>query len=255
MNSIMNSFSLEGKSAIVTGANTGLGQGISVALAAAGAHVFGVARRSCAETAEKVAAFEGKFTEVIADMSKLESVELIVAEVKKQTERIDILVNNAGIIKRCDAIDVPVADWDSVIDINQRMVFFLSQAVAKDWIEDGKGGKIINICSMLSFQGGIRVPAYTASKSAVMGITKALANEWARHGINVNGIAPGYMATNNTAQLRQDAERSEDILSRIPAGRWGTPADVQGAAIFLASAASNYVNGYTIAVDGGWLAR
>jgi len=255
MNSIMNSFSLEGKSAIVTGANTGLGQGISVALAAAGAHVFGVARRSCAETAEKVAAFEGKFTEVIADMSKLESVELIVAEVKKQTERIDILVNNAGIIKRCDAIDVPVADWDSVIDINQRMVFFLSQAVAKDWIEDGKGGKIINICSMLSFQGGIRVPAYTASKSAVMGITKALANEWARHGINVNGIAPGYMATNNTAQLRQDAERSEDILSRIPAGRWGTPADVHGSAIFLASAASNYVNGYTIAVDGGWLAR
>jgi len=255
MNSIMNSFSLEGKSAIVTGANTGLGQGISVALAAAGAHVFGVARRSCAETAEKVAAFEGKFTEVIADMSKLESVELIVAEVKKQTERIDILVNNAGIIKRCDAIDVPVADWDSVIDINQRMVFFLSQAVAKDWVADGKGGKIINICSMLSFQGGIRVPAYTASKSAVMGITKALANEWARHGINVNGIAPGYMATNNTAQLRQDAERSEDILSRIPAGRWGTPADVHGSAIFLASAASNYVNGYTIAVDGGWLAR
>lgn len=255
MNNIMNSFSLEGKSAIVTGANTGLGQGISVALAAAGAHVFGVARRSCAETAEKVAAVEGKFTEVIADMSKLESVELVLAEVKKQTERVDILVNNAGIIKRCDAIDVPVADWDSVIDINQRMVFFLSQAVAKDWIEDGKGGKIINICSMLSFQGGIRVPAYTASKSAVMGITKALANEWARHGINVNGIAPGYMATNNTAQLRQDAERSEDILARIPAGRWGTPEDVQGAAIFLASAASNYVNGYTIAVDGGWLAR
>jgi len=255
MNSIMNSFSLEGKSAIVTGANTGLGQGISVALAAAGAHVFGVARRSCAETAEKVAVVEGKFTEVIADMSKLESVELVLAEVKKQTERVDILVNNAGIIKRCDAIDVPVADWDSVIDINQRMVFFLSQAVAKDWVADGKGGKIINICSMLSFQGGIRVPAYTASKSAVMGITKALANEWARHGINVNGIAPGYMATNNTAQLRQDAERSEDILSRIPAGRWGTPADVQGAAIFLASAASDYVNGYTIAVDGGWLAR
>lgn len=255
MNSIMDRFSLEGKSAIVTGANTGLGQGISVALAAAGAHVFGVARRSCAETAEKVAAFGGSFTEVIADMSKLESVELVVSEVKKQTERIDILVNNAGIIKRCDAIDVPVADWDSVIDINQRMVFFLSQAVAKDWIEDGKGGKIINICSMLSFQGGIRVPAYTASKSAVMGITKALANEWARHGINVNGIAPGYMATNNTAQLRQDAERSEDILARIPAARWGTPEDVQGAAIFLASAASDYVNGYTVAVDGGWLAR
>ena len=255
MNSIMNKFSLQGKSAVVTGANTGLGQGISVALAAAGAHVFGVARRSCDETAAKVEAVGGKFTEVMADMSKLESIGIILSEVKKHTERIDILVNNAGIIKRCDAIDVPVEDWDSVIDINLRMVYFLSQAVAKDWMADGKGGKIINICSMLSFQGGIRVPAYTASKSAVMGITKALANEWARHGINVNGIAPGYMATNNTAQLRQDAERSEDILSRIPAGRWGTPADVQGAAIFLASAASDYVNGYTIAVDGGWLAR
>lgn len=255
MNSIMNKFSLQGKSAIVTGANTGLGQGISVALAAAGAHVFGVARRSCDETAAKVEAVGGKFTEVMADMSKLESIEVILSEVKKHTERIDILVNNAGIIKRCDAIDVPVSDWDSVIDINLRMVYFLSQAVAKDWMADGKGGKIINICSMLSFQGGIRVPAYTASKSAVMGITRALANEWAKHGINVNGIAPGYMATNNTAQLRQDAERSEDILARIPAARWGTPEDVQGAAIFLASAASDYVNGYTVAVDGGWLAR
>ena len=255
MNSIMNKFSLEGKSAIVTGANTGLGQGISVALAAAGAHVFGVARRSCEETAQKVEAVGGKFTEVMADMSKLESIETILTEVKKQTQRIDILVNNAGIIKRCDAIDVPVEDWDSVIDINLRMVYFLSQAVAKDWMADGKGGKIINICSMLSFQGGIRVPAYTASKSAVMGITRALANEWAKHGINVNGIAPGYMATNNTAQLRQDAERSEDILARIPAARWGTPEDVQGAAIFLASAAADYVNGYTVAVDGGWLAR
>ena len=255
MNSIMNKFSLQGKSAIVTGANTGLGQGISVALAAAGAHVFGVARRSCDETAAKVEAVGGKFTEVMADMSKLESIGIILSEVKKHTERIDILVNNAGIIKRCDAIDVPVEDWDSVIDINLRMVYFLSQAVAKDWMADGKGGKIINICSMLSFQGGIRVPAYTASKSAVMGITRALANEWAKHGINVNGIAPGYMATNNTAQLRQDAERSEDILARIPAARWGTPEDVQGAAIFLASAASDYVNGYTVAVDGGWLAR
>ena len=255
MNSIMNKFSLQGKSAIVTGANTGLGQGISVALAAAGAHVFGVARRSCDETAAKVEAVGGKFTEVMADMSKLESIGIILSEVKKHTERIDILVNNAGIIKRCDAIDVPVEDWDSVIDINLRMVYFLSQAVAKDWMADSKGGKIINICSMLSFQGGIRVPAYTASKSAVMGITRALANEWAKHGINVNGIAPGYMATNNTAQLRQDAERSEDILARIPAARWGTPEDVQGAAIFLASAASDYVNGYTVAVDGGWLAR
>jgi len=255
MNSIMNRFSLEGKVAVVTGANTGLGQGISVALAAAGAHVFGVARRSCAETAEKVQAVGGRFSEIMADMSKLESIDTIISSVKAEAGHLDILVNNAGIIKRCDAIDVSVEDWDSVIDINLRMVYFLSQAAAREFMAQGTGGKIINICSMLSFQGGIRVPAYTASKSAVMGITRALANEWARHGININGIAPGYMATNNTAQLRQDEERSSDILARIPAGRWGTPEDVQGAAIFLASAASDYVNGYTVAVDGGWLAR
>jgi len=255
MNSIMNRFSLEAKVAVVTGANTGLGQGISVALAAAGAHVFGVARRSCAETAEKVQAVGGRFSEIMADMSKLESIDTIISSVKAEAGHLDILVNNAGIIKRCDAIDVSVEDWDSVIDINLRMVYFLSQAAAREFMAQGTGGKIINICSMLSFQGGIRVPAYTASKSAVMGITRALANEWARHGININGIAPGYMATNNTAQLRQDEERSSDILARIPAGRWGTPEDVQGAAIFLASAASDYVNGYTVAVDGGWLAR
>ena len=255
MNSIMNRFSLEGKVAVVTGANTGLGQGISVALAAAGAHVFGVARRSCAETAEKVQAVGGRFSEIMADMSRLESIDTIISRVKAEAGHLDILVNNAGIIKRCDAIDVSVEDWDSVIDINLRMVYFLSQAAAREFMAQGTGGKIINICSMLSFQGGIRVPAYTASKSAVMGITRALANEWARHGININGIAPGYMATNNTAQLRQDEERSSDILARIPAARWGTPEDVQGAAIFLASAASDYVNGYTVAVDGGWLAR
>ena len=255
MNSIQNLFSLAGKTAIVTGANTGLGQGISVALAAAGAHVFGVARRSCEETLNKVNEVGGQFTEVIADLSDLSAIEKIMTEVKSKTERIDILVNNAGIIKRADAIDVTVEEWDQVIDLNQKMVFFLSQAVAKDWIADQKGGKIINICSMLSYQGGIRVPSYTTSKSGVAGLTRALANEWAIHNINVNAIAPGYMATNNTTQLRNDSNRNDAILERIPAGRWGTPEDMYGAAIFLASDASAYMNGFTIAVDGGWLAR
>ena len=255
MNSMLNLFSLEGKSAIVTGANTGLGQGISVALAAAGAHVFGVARRSCAETAQKVQEMGGCFTEVIADLSDFSAIEKIMKEVSAQTDRIDILVNNAGIIKRCDAIEVTPEDWDAVVDLNEKMVFFLSQAVAKQWIADGQGGKIINIASMLGYQGGIRVPSYTASKSAIVGLTKALANEWAQYNINVNAIAPGYMATNNTTQLRSDESRSEDILSRIPAGRWGTPEDMYGAAIFLASQASAYMNGFTVAVDGGWLAR
>lgn len=255
MNSIQNLFSLAGKTAIVTGANTGLGQGISVALAAAGAHVFGVARRSCEETLNKVNEIGGQFTEVIADLSDLSAIEKIMTEVKSKTERIDILVNNAGIIKRADAIDVTVEEWDQVIDLNQKLVFFLSQAVAKDWIADKKGGKIINICSMLSYQGGIRVPSYTTSKSGVAGLTRALANEWAIHNINVNAIAPGYMATNNTTQLRNDSSRNDAILDRIPAGRWGTPEDMYGAAIFLASDASAYMNGFTIAVDGGWLAR
>lgn len=255
MNRIQNLFSLKNKTAIVTGANTGLGQGISVALAAAGAHVFGVARRSCDETLEKINEIGGVFTEVIADLSDLSAIDKIIKEVSAKSERIDILVNNAGIIKRCDAIDVTIEDWDLVTDLNEKMVFFLSQAVAKQWITDGKGGKIINIASMLSYQGGIRVPAYTASKSAIAGLTKALANEWASYNINVNAIAPGYMATNNTTQLRNDSSRNDDILARIPAGRWGTPEDMYGAAIFLASEASAYMNGFTIAVDGGWLAR
>ena len=251
----LNMFSLKGKTALVTGANTGLGQGICVAYAEAGANVIGVARRSCQETADKIAAVSGSFTEIIADLSDLSVISYIVDEAYKAHERVDIVVNNAGIIKRCDAIEVTMEDWDSVININEKMVFFLSQAFAKRWHEDGKGGKIINIASMLSYQGGIRVPAYAASKSAVMGITKALANEWASHNININAIAPGYMATNNTANLRSDGQRSDEILSRIPAGRWGTPDDIMGAAIFLASDASAYVNGFTIAVDGGWLAR
>ncbi len=212
-------FSLEGKTALVTGANTGLGQGICTAYAAAGANVIGVARRSCQETAEKISAVGGCFTEIIADLSDMQAIPQIVEEAHRAHDRIDILVNNAGIIKRCDAAKVTAEDWDAVTDLNEKMVFFLSQAFAKNWIQDNKGGKIINIASMLSYQGGIRVPAYTASKSAVMGLTRALANEWAPHRINVNAIAPGYMATNNTRNLRSDASRNDDILSRIPACR------------------------------------
>ena len=251
----MDMFSLKGKTALVTGANTGLGQGICLAYAQAGANVVGVARRSCRETAEKIEAVSGHFTEVIADLSDLSVIPRIAAEANAAYGRVDILVNNAGIIKRCDAVDVTIEDWDSVIEVNQRMVFFLCQAFAKGWIQDNKGGKIIIIASMLSFQGGIRVPSYAASKSAVMGLTRALANEWSKYNINVNAIAPGYMATNNTANLRSDEQREEEILSRIPAGRWGTPEDIAGAAIFLASEASSYINGFTLAVDGGWLAR
>ena len=251
----LNMFSLEGKTALVTGANTGLGQGICVAYAAAGANVIGVARRSCQETADKIAAIGGTFTELLADLSDITVIPYIVENANKAYGRVDILVNNAGIIKRCDAVDVTIEDWDSVININEKMVFFLSQAFAKGWVVDNKGGKIINIASMLSYQGGIRVPAYTASKSAIMGLTRELANEWASHNINVNAIAPGYMETNNTENLRKDGQRSEEILSRIPAGRWGTPEDIAGAAIFLASDAAAYVHGFTLAVDGGWLAR
>ncbi len=248
-------FSLEGKTALVTGANTGLGQGICTAYAAAGANVIGVARRSCQETAGKIVSLGGNFTEIIADLSDINAIPLILQKAESAYSRVDILVNNAGIIKRCDAADVSMEDWDSVININEKMVFFLSQAFAKNWIADSKGGKIINIASMLSYQGGIRVPSYTASKSAVMGLTRALANEWAKYNINVNAIAPGYMATNNTQNLRSDEQRSEEILDRIPAGRWGTPEDITGAAIFLASDAASYIHGFTLAVDGGWLAR
>lgn len=252
---ILDKFNLSGKVAVVTGANTGLGQGMCVALAEAGAKVCGVARRSCAETQALIEANGGEFTEIIADLGTTEHIDRIIAEAKAKYSRVDILVNNAGIISREDAIDVSEEAWDRVVDINLKVVFFLAQAFAKEFVAQESGGKIINVASMLSFQGGIRVPSYTSSKSAVMGLTRALANEWASKGINVNAIAPGYMATNNTTQLRKDADRNDSILDRIPAGRWGTPEDMQGAVVFLASAASDYVNGYTVAVDGGWLAR
>ena len=249
---ILDMFSLKGKVAVVTGSNTGLGQGICRAFVEAGAKVVGVSRRPSTETAEMLGE---NFYNVLADLSSCDVIPKVVEGALEKFGRIDILVNNAGIIKRQDSIEFSEENWDTVMSVNLKTVFFLSQAVAKQFIKQGSGGKIINIASMLSYQGGIRVPSYTASKSAIRGITMTLSNEWAKYVINVNGIAPGYMATNNTQQLRQDEERSADILARIPAGRWGTPADLEGAAVFLASAASDYVNGFTLAVDGGWLGR
>lgn len=252
---ILDHFKLDGKVAIVTGASTGLGQGMAMALSEAGAHIVGVDYVEMPETKERIESKGGKFLGIVANLMTIEPCEQIVQKAVEAFGKVDILVNNAGIIRRTDAIDFSEKDWDDVLNINLKTVFFFSQTVAKQFIRQGTGGKIINIASMLSFQGGIRVPSYTASKSAVMGITRAMANEWAKYNININAIAPGYMATNNTAPLRADEQRSSEILARIPAGRWGTPEDLQGPVVFLASSASDYINGYTIAVDGGWLAR
>ncbi|GAD89899.1 2-dehydro-3-deoxy-D-gluconate 5-dehydrogenase [Vibrio halioticoli NBRC 102217] len=252
---ILDSFSLQGKVAIVTGCNTGLGQAIAIGLAGAGCDVVGVNRSSSLETKQSIELLGRKFIEVRADLSKLDDIPTIIERTVTELGRIDVLVNNAGIIRRNDAIEFSEQDWDDVLNTNLKSVFFLSQAVAKQMIAQGDGGKIINIASMLSFQGGIRVPSYTASKSAVMGLTRSMANEWASHNINVNAIAPGYIETNNTDALRADEKRNQEILDRIPAGRWGKPEDIAGPCVFLASAASNYVNGYTVAVDGGWLSR
>ena len=252
---ILDSFTLSGKVAIVTGCDTGLGQGMAVALAQAGCDIVGVNRKNPEETAAQIAALGRRFLAIRTDLGVQENIAGIVAQAVAEMDRVDILVNNAGTIRREDALSFSEKDWDDVVNLNLKSVFFLSQAVAKQFVQQGQGGKIINIASMLSFQGGIRVPSYTASKSGVLGITRLLANEWAAHGINVNAIAPGYMATNNTRQLRDDEQRSQEILDRIPAGRWGLPADLQGPVVFLASSASDYVNGHTLAVDGGWLAR
>lgn len=249
---ILDMFKLDCKVAIVTGANTGLGQKMCVALAEAGAIVCGVARRSCSETESLIE--KGKFYEIIADLSITGNASYIVNEVMKKYGRVDILVNNAGMILREDSINVKEEDFDLVYTLNEKMVFLLSQEVAKVYMKQG-GGKIINIASMLSFQGGIRVVSYAASKHAVAGITKALANEWAKYNINVNAIAPGYMETNNTANIRNDENRYNEILGRIPAARWGINDDMMGAVVYLASDASAYVNGHTLCVDGGWMAR
>lgn len=251
----MNSFDLTGKVAIVTGCNTGLGQGSALGLAQAGADIVGVGHMPAPETQAKVEAMGRKFHYITANLMEQDQVSQIVSETVEVMGRVDILVNNAGIIRREDFLEFSEKNWDDVISINQKTVFFLAQAVAKQYVKQGEGGKIINIASMLSYQGGIRVPSYTASKSAVMGLTRAMANELAQYNINVNAIAPGYMATDNTEALRADEARNKAILERIPANRWGTPEDLAGPMVFLASAASDYVNGYTIAVDGGWLAR
>lgn len=248
-------FSLEGKTALVTGANTGLGRGIAVALAGAGADLCLVGRTSPADTVDAIASLGRKSLVIGADLSEVDRVADIVSEARAHFGCLDILVNNAGIIQRNEAIDFSIEEWDSVLNVNLRTVFFLSQAFARSCIAAGDGGKIINIASMLSYQGGIRVPSYTASKSGLMGLTRALANEWAGQGVNVNAIAPGYFATNNTAALQADEKRNAEILGRIPAGRWGTPAELGGAAVFLASDASDYVHGITLPVDGGWLSR
>ena len=252
---VLNAFDLTGKVAIVTGCDTGLGQGMTLALAQAGCDIVGVNRKIPQQTAEQVLALGRRFTAIQADLSRQDAIADIVAQAVSAMGRVDILVNNAGTIRRADALTFSEKEWDDVLNLNLKSVFFLSQAVARQFIRQGSGGKIINIASMLSFQGGIRVPSYTASKSGVLGLTRLMANEWAGQNINVNAIAPGYMATDNTRQLRDDADRSKEILDRIPAGRWGVPDDLQGPVVFLASQAADYINGYTLAVDGGWLAR
>jgi 2-deoxy-D-gluconate 3-dehydrogenase len=252
-------FDLHGRVAVVTGANTGIGQGIAVALAAAGADVALVGRSAAAESADRIRALGRRVVEIPADLSTTAPVRAIVEETVRELGGLDILVNNAGIIRRADALEFTEADWDAVMDTNLKTVFFLCQAAGRVMVDrfqrDGRRGRIVNIASVLSFQGGIRVPSYTASKSGLAGLTRLLANEWAGKGINVNAIAPGYIATNNTAALQADATRNRQILERIPAARWGTPEDLGGAAVFLASAASDYVHGHVLAVDGGWLAR
>lgn len=252
---ILDKFKLDGKVAIVTGAARGLGQGMAVGLAQAGADIALVDILNMDESKAQIEKLGRKCIAVTADLSKKESVDPIVRQTIDNLGGIDILFNNAGIIRRAPITEFTEKDWDDVMNINIRTLFFLSQAVAKVMIQQGRGGKIVNTASMLSFQGGILVPSYTASKSAVMGLTRLLANELAPHNINVNAIAPGYMATDNTRALREDPDRNKAILDRIPAGRWGTPEDLQGIAVFLASAASDYMQGYTVAVDGGWLAR
>jgi 2-dehydro-3-deoxy-D-gluconate 5-dehydrogenase len=251
---ILDLFKLNGKVAFVTGAGQGLGQGMAIALADAGADIASLDRIGCDATCESIRALGRRYHESVVDLrdASIADLNLVVARIVKEFGHIDILVNNAGTIRRTPAIDFPEPDWDDVLQINLKAAFFLSQAVARVMMSQ-RSGKIINIASMLSFQGGINVPSYTAAKSGLAGITRALANEWAKHGINVNAIAPGYMATDNTSALRADPDRSKSILGRIPAGRWGTPDDLKGAVVFLASSASDYMCGAILPVDGGWL--
>ncbi|MBI9049173.1 MAG: 2-dehydro-3-deoxy-D-gluconate 5-dehydrogenase KduD [Anaerolineaceae bacterium] len=253
---ILDAFKVDGKVALVTGAGQGLGQGMAIALAEAGADIVGLDRGSSDATAEIVKGLGRQYEQVVCDLLQASVADLnkVVGDIVSTFGHLDILVNNAGIIRRTPALDFSESDWDDVLHINLRAAFFLSQAAGRVMVPQGSG-KIINVASMLSFQGGITVPSYTAAKSGIAGITRALANEWAKDGVNVNAIAPGYMATENTAPLRANAERAPAILERIPAGRWGTPDDLRGTVVFLASAASDYMQGTIIPVDGGWLTR
>jgi len=252
---ILDAFRLYGKTALVTGASAGLGAAMAVALAEAGANVACHGNtRSSEETVAAILNLGREAVAVIGDLSRKDAPQLIFEQTLRKFDRVDILVNNAGTIRRSPAIDFSEEDWTTVLDVNLTSVFRLSQLAGRRMIEAG-GGKIINIASLLSFQGGVTVPAYAASKGGVAQLTKALANEWAKFGVNVNAIAPGYMQTDNTTALRQDETRNRQILERIPAGRWGEPADLAGAAVFLASPASDYLHGHILTVDGGWLAR
>ncbi|HEY5551618.1 MAG TPA: 2-dehydro-3-deoxy-D-gluconate 5-dehydrogenase KduD [Opitutaceae bacterium] len=255
MSKILDSFKLDGKTAVVTGAARGLGQGMALALAEAGADIVAVDILPADDTRKQVEALGRKCAAVTGNLGDRAAIPALIAEAKKFSSHLDILVNCAGIIRREAFENFSEKDWDDVMGINIDAVFFLSQQFIREALARQDTAKIINIASMLSFQGGIRVPSYTASKSAVQGLTRLIASELGGRGINCNAIAPGYMATDNTAPLRADADRSASILARIPAGRWGTPDDLKGAVVFLASPASDYVNGYTVAVDGGWLAR
>jgi 2-deoxy-D-gluconate 3-dehydrogenase len=252
---ILDKFKLDGKVAVVTGSARGLGQAMAVGLAEAGADVALVDILDMSQTQQQIEKLGRRCLAIKADLSSKECVDKIVETAVKNLGGIDILVNNAGIIRRAPFVEFSEKDWDDVMNINIRTLFFLSQSVAKVFIRQGREGKIINTASMLSFQGGILVPSYTASKSAVAGLTRLMANELSKENINVNAIAPGYMATDNTAALRADPVRSKDILERIPAGRWGEPEDLKGIVVFLASEAASYLNGSIVPVDGGWLTR
>jgi 2-dehydro-3-deoxy-D-gluconate 5-dehydrogenase len=252
---ILDKFSLQGKTAIVTGGSRGLGEGMALGLAEAGADVVVVGSSSSVNVvADKIKALGRKSLAIQADLVTAKPIPGIIASTLAEFGKVDILVNCAGIIRRAPALEFSEKDWDDVINVNQKSLFFMCQAAAKEMAKQGKG-KIVNIASLLSFQGGIIVPSYTSSKSAVMGLTKALANEWAPLNINVNAIAPGYMATELTEALQKNPERAPAILARIPSGRWGTPEDMKGAAVYLASEASDYLQGQTIVVDGGWMGR
>jgi len=253
---ILDQFKLPDRVALVTGASTGLGAAIAIALAEAGAQVCCHGNtRSPESTCDRIEGAGGVAHAITGDLSNPQTPAAIVAEALERFGRIDILVNNAGTIRRAPAVDYSEEDWAAVIEVNLSSVFRLSQLAGRHMIDNKRGGKIVNIASLLSFQGGITVPAYAASKGGVAQLTKALANEWAKHGINVNAIAPGYMRTNNTAALQADETRNRQILERIPAGRWGEPEDLAGAAVFLSSRASDYVNGHILVVDGGWMGR